>query len=797
MKLLKYEIEKLLKNKLFLILFIGLAVGSLAAFVWAQLSVINSEGYGEEKLAVQYKEDYNSALAQINSFDAQSAVEELEHQKKLYEMCMTIGSILSGNQGSMEQQSALSGLKMQDEEAYDDAMAVFEKSIDFREKTALSELMLQNLKYTKSYRTFIDEMETRAEHQLSFSVFSDNDAFSEANIKKTFNDFESLKGTQFKVGNYLFAEHGTSHFITDVMAMAVMLLLCIFLFMQEREKGLLLLVKSCRNGHSLTAASKLLTLGIFTVITVVIFYGAELVASGIIYGLPDLNAPVQSMQSFMDCSMKISILQYIILFLLSKLLTLLTTAFLLSVIFNIFRSNTLVWLVSLMVYGTEYALYLFVPQDSGFNHPHFINLFYFLDTKTLIADYENLNFFSSPVNIITVYIFLCAVLLLLSSVITIAAFSLRSQIASKNILSSFIEKAKTRFLSVNGSTSILLHEIYKRLIHDKGLIVLAVLLTLAVQASYKTISYKYDSIADASYYAYLERLEGKLTPPKEEFIEKEQQHFDDLQNEFSQLESKTTKTPEENSRMAGIDTILKGKYKGFQKLKEHYAYLQKQHEKNGTEIWFVNEKKYSSLLTDPNGTVYRLALIVLAMALLAGNIFSIEYKRNMKRLLRAAPLGKSRLFSAKYITALLCGVVCYVFVYAPVLICFLNNFHTIQGDAPISSIHQFSELSGGITIAGYLVLIAMLHFSLALLIAAFICSLSELTRNYFITLLLSVVALLLVFILILSSSEARLYSLLGSGRTAELVIGTVTALAIAVGMTALSHRSYIYDKRGK
>ena len=796
MKLLIYESYKLLLNKLFIVLFVLISAGSLVSFVWAQLSVVNSEEFSEEKSAVQNRDEYNSVITELNELDDGEAVKKAQEQKKLYEMCMMISAIMSSDNTGMNIQPALDELKIQDEDSFNKAIKLCNESTDFKEKFFLYDCMIKKYQYIKNYRTFINDMDSRADRQLSFSIFSDNDAFSEAKIKKTVSDFAPLKGTEVKTGNYLFAEHGTSHFITDLMAISVMFLLCMCLFMQEREKGLLLLVKSCRNGHTDTAVSKVLTLVLFTFITVIVFYGTELVASGIIYGLPDMNAPVQSTKTFMDCSLKISVGQYLIIWLLSKLLILLTIALLFSVIFNLFRSTVLVWLVSIGILAAEYTLYISVPPQSSFNHPHFINLFYFLDSKTLLADYENLNIFSNPVNTIDIFRVLCISLILVSAVIVIMAFSLRSQIAKKSMLSSLIEKLKRKFLPIHGSTSVFIHELYKRLIHDKGIIVLAVLFIFAIQTSNEAISFKYDSIPEATYYAYLEQLEGRITPEKEQFIEKEQKRFDDLQNEFFELEIMENKTPEENSRLRSIDTILKGKYKGFQMLMEQYDYLKHQHEQKGTEKWFVNEKKYSSLLTDNKGKASRFILCAAALTLLTANVFSIEYRRSMKRLLRSTPSGKGHLFAVKYITALLCGAAVFLLVYTPVLIRFLNNWGNILSDAPVSSLRQFSEL-GNMTIGSYSALSGILYFILSIMIAAFVCSLSELTRNHFLTLLLSSVAILTVYFLMLGNSTLRFYAILGSGKYIIFIIGTAIISGIIILMTLLSNRLFLYDNIGR
>lgn len=233
--------------------------------------------------------------------------------------------------------------------------------------------------------------------------------------------------------------------------------------------------------------------------------------------------------------------------------------------------------------------------------------------------YEKLDFaLEIYYDISTVHLFLVlsVALIVISAVVVIAVFSFRSQIAAKGMLAALVEKLKRWFLPIRGTTGVFRHELYKRMIHDKGYVVIAVLLILAVQVTNEKISYRYDSIPDATYYAYLEQLEGKLTLEKKKFIEQERDRFAELQNEYLELQIKENRTTEEDARFRSLDLIMRGKYKGFEMLTEQYNYLQQQHEQKGTEIWFVNERKYSSLLADAKGTSFRFLLCAAALTLL-------------------------------------------------------------------------------------------------------------------------------------------------------------------------------------
>lgn len=165
--------------------------------------------------------------------------------------------------------------------------------------------------YFETYHVFITGMQSRADRQGSFSVFSDKGDFAKRNIEQTPKDFADLRDIVLVKGDYTGIENGTSDLLTDIFVLSIIFTACIFLFSAEREKNLLILVKSTKNGHAASAAARLAVLLTGTFVCCLLFYGIRLIIIFSICGTPPLDAPIQSSSMFMNCSLRINVFQYI------------------------------------------------------------------------------------------------------------------------------------------------------------------------------------------------------------------------------------------------------------------------------------------------------------------------------------------------------------------------------------------------------------------------------------------------------------------------------------------------------
>lgn len=77
------------------------------------------------------------------------------------------------------------------------------------EKMTLLNDLISQQNYINRYDDFINNMQIRADNQLSFSIFAEPDSFAYNNIQQTPLDFQHLKGVELYAGNNTFAENAT------------------------------------------------------------------------------------------------------------------------------------------------------------------------------------------------------------------------------------------------------------------------------------------------------------------------------------------------------------------------------------------------------------------------------------------------------------------------------------------------------------------------------------------------------------------------------------------------------------
>lgn len=799
MKLYFYELYKLFSKKMFLFLFVLLFAANTALFIFTENS--SNKNPSEENTytntAVTNSDAYNKELNKYKKMPKDKALKTIVQKCNAYKMCISISSLMSDSTLSSEElKDALMSIESSDPEAYKETVDIIKNNEDYKSKLFIYKKLKTIYEYLNKYDTFLNEMEQRAEKQLTFSIFADVGSFSYNNIQKTPKDFESLKGIELTADDYSGTEKGTQFNYTDLFVIATVFLMCVYIFSQERDKSLLLLIKSTENGQLSTAIAKILSLFTYIILTCILFYGSDIIISGFTYGFGDLNAFVQSIPSFMNCNLKITVLQYLILWLCCKSFTVITLGAIFSGIFLMFKNSAQIYSICAAVIVAEYALYIFVPSQSPINHFRYINIINFLDTKELLSNYLNLNFFTKPINLITVYIFFCLLLIIVFSSLSLFAFAKQKQIVTK-INIPVIGKIKEKLFHIKGSVNIFSAEMFKLLIQEKVWIILVIALCFGINASMKTFSNFYSSIPEAIYHSYLSQMEGKIDSEKTEYIEKEQKYFDDLKKEQEQLYSIENPTREQKDRIENIDMIFDGKYKGFEKFSEQYEYLKEQNEKFGTEIYFIDEAKYGNIFTNSSNDWWQYIQTVIVLIIALGNVFAFEHKRNMSKLLKATPNGKYRLAAMKYFSAAIVSVITFIIFYLPNLIAFYRQYGFIIGDAPASSIRIFENAPHGMSLLGLLVFMYSIRFIILLSVAFIIVSLSELLESYFLTMTVSTVIFVFGGILLYGTNEARIFSQIGNGHTWLVILITVAALICAALsiLLAISKHSGIKIKK--
>ncbi|MGN1051412.1 MAG: hypothetical protein ACI4QE_03830, partial [Acutalibacteraceae bacterium] len=259
MKLIFYELKKVFSKKVFLIIFVLCFI--LNAFIFYYI-----QNFSYEKIYIENSEEYNSLIDEYSSFNTEKANEILADKTKAYEIVSKINSTAKST--STDELDFLSeeieSYKKQNPQAY----RLAEKMVKDNHYSETEELFINEIyeqaSYISSYPKFIREMNKRADNQAFFSIFGNTDSFAYKNLYKTSADYKHLSKTTLKIGNDYPITSVINYSVSDYFLIAIIFLVCIYLFSYERNKGIYNLIYATKKGRLHTAVAKLSALFIIS-----------------------------------------------------------------------------------------------------------------------------------------------------------------------------------------------------------------------------------------------------------------------------------------------------------------------------------------------------------------------------------------------------------------------------------------------------------------------------------------------------------------------------------------------------
>lgn len=761
MRIAGSEYLKLFSNKIFLICIIAFFCADSLFFVMLQSSDYENSAISSDVGA------YEQLIRECNDAEDKNAFFESKNTE------IQIAQILLHNGNADEYKKKYPKL-------YDNAAGLDLNDDElFNRSVMLSNIQAQ-LSHIDSYEEFISNMKSRAEQQSSFSIFAEPDSFSFRNIEKTPVDFAEVKGVKPILGNNKAVEAATSYEVSSYILLIIVLLVNILMFSVEREKGLYILVRSTAKGRLSTIACKLLVVLSVTAVVSLLFYASNIMTAGTVYGFGDLSRPVQSSKLFLNCALNVTMLEYLILWVLGKTLLLCSLSMLTAFLFVVIKSSAKTYLILAAALIFEFSCFIFIDGSSVLASLKFINIFYLISGNNIFGCYQNVNIFSQPINIITVFIGLAIALSVVGVLGAALAFSRLSQHNGKLVLLDRLMSRLGRFKKINGSVRIYSGEAYKHYKTSFALVAVIILVALGFVSYNDDLSIIFRSPQESAYDTYMQTLEGELDEEKYDFIESERAYFDELTREAEELSADNTISAEEKTnRLNTIDGILSIRGMAFEDICAQLEYVNGKAELTGEKPALVNEVVNKRLTMDTFREWEYFALLLAVVIFCTSNILAIEYKTSMVNLISANKHGKARLLIIKLLTVLITTVISYILIYLPHMLNFIKTFGTASFDLPLAYSRDFSALTSGITVGGYILALGFVHLLAAVGATALVYLLSYIFKNQFVTMIISSGLLLIPCVVFIDNSKIRMVSAF-SNNAQTAVIGIITAVCLLI-----------------
>ena len=777
MKLFIYELKKVLNKKIFLVvLFLCLAINGFLFY--------SSQNTEENNLRLTYSDEYAKMLDNYSSMPCDEAQKQIDNELLAYEIFSRFESLAqTDNEELIENYTyELEEYKKNNPTAYQKAVEMSEKGGEELWKNNFLYDISQQIEYINSYPDFIDQMYDRAKAQSSSSIFSDENSFSYKNLYKTANDYSELKNTELSLVNSDAFIATIKYSLTDIFVIAIVLLICVYLFQYEREKGLYSLVRCTKFGRAKTIISKLVLLFALAAVVSVLFVFCNFTINTFLYGGTDLSVNIQSISEFRNCTLKVTAGQFLLLFVLAKVIGIFVISSFFALVFIVFSSSAMMYLTGLGTVGTEYLFYTLIGQNSFLNLLKYINIFYILDGGEFFGSYLNLNIFSNAVTSVPIVFAVFGTVFLLCTMFSCTLFCKCNQQKTAGIFSRLFEKFKSKFYTLNGSTSIFKGEFYKFTVQNKMAVMIGLLVLFAIISSFGTVRYPYSEISDADYKAYMEYLEGDITVEKENYMLEQQNYFDDLRQRLDEIAENSELS--ENAKQAmskSIENILNSKGIAFERVIEQYNRLLEL-DKKGIDAKFIDENIYKSFVSSKTREWNDFALLCLVLVIAIPYAFSPEYKNGMINLIRPTKNGKTKLFHRKITVQFTYLLIAFISLYMPYFVRFINTYGVNSLNTPLVCMFENVQITP-FSVINAVVVNLICYFLLATAITFIITAVSIFTRNNMFTMVISTVLVIIPLLALYPIENARIGYWIVNYHS--VVVAIVCLLSIFIAIVAL------------
>ena len=590
-----------------------------------------------------------------------------------------------------------------------------------------------------AYSDFLEGVQTKATQLSGISIFqNDRTGYDLKNIELTAQVYAGLTDTPIEYYPQKGLYTAISYAFTDLILLASMLLLALILVRQERDSGLLSLIRSLPGGRLKTAIAKLAAFAASLLVVLMVLYGVNLAYCSASFSLGPMNRTIQSVPALMRCTMQITVGQYLLRFLLAKWAGAFVMGLWVMLAALIAKRAAAGWIGALALPLAMYGIRATIPATSHWNVVKYANMVSLLQTNELLGNYRNLFWFGNPVSLPLVEWLTAAVLggSLFAAFCTVFAKAQLLPAAKHSFALPFSRKTR--------ATSVTHEEGRKLLLMNGATVFLAAFLVFGIYQGVTAESY---IDADEIYYAYyMKHISGPWSEESRDWIRNQRNEF------IPMLETqKRVNSGELSSDALLAYSSLRQKYSVYQRVVQSNInyYL-----KENPGAWLVYETGYKKLFGfTGTGDVQDTLLAGLLCALCFSGLFAMERKGGMDEILACTPLGRKYTVKAKLWQSTAVAAVISFGTVLPHLWQVLRDYGLPSLLGPAMSISDLQAVPKFITLSDLLIFWLICRFAACLCMSRITLWLGQKLGNLLTALFISAVAYCLTALLSLSGMK--------------------------------------------
>lgn len=778
--LIRMEYYKLWRKRQIVVLFLIVFILNLGLLLYTQQ---------QQTIPIQAYDKLQKELSSLPNTDRYEWIDSYSDQIEAFSILSQMQALQSGKPEHWENMIASLRLSHPDiEEAYGQA---FQQEQNYM--TGSLELEAEFMKQIKQEMDILhdmpkrlDEIQKKADAIGSISIFSQEQSFSSRNIKKTAQDFQKMKDVEIIYQLEKGLVEALSFPVSNFLIILMMLAIAASMILDEKSKNLFSIVRTCVRGKHQTILAKcivmLTSIGLLTTLLTV----SNLCVMQQLCDFGDLHASLISLASYAKSIFPISILQYLVLFLLVKWMAAgCIGCFMLAVSISC-RYKITCFTAILVFLGLQLLCYTGITDNSTFTIFKYLNVISFLQSDVLFRTYLNLNIAQHAISLQSASFVCLFAFLALFLIVSCWLYDRKQNLQIKTWqLPAWITQhlpASKRNLPV-----LWIQECHQLFWIQKGLIFL--LCFLCLQGYTYQQKHLYVTQDEKNWMQYMKILEGKPDKKKDAFLASQQKTYEQLHTKLDEIheryDAKQISSLQKDQMESAIMSQLYGET-FFQQLAAQYHEVKLDQRRE-----MITPFGYEQLLFQDSMTLVPAILALLFLFMSLSNMQCITYQHAMNKVIYATIKGRSSLLFHKLSISLLCGLIYAVlaFVFDLVLVYQTYGFPSLQ--ASLVSMTQFTHMNASISIFGflcisYLIRLFAIETSICILFALSVACRHQL-HTLFLLCLIIVIPLLLPLMGIHYLDTISLYPLFqnasyfSSHQTMIVLSSLLCYLCIAIG----------------
>lgn len=560
------------------------------------------------------------------------------------------------------------------------------------------------------YSDYLDSIDSQAKAMTSVSIFAKPNTFNYRNILKTPPAYDNVRDVKpfFDVSKGI--NLSTDNSFTDILCGFIVLFAVLSLMISDREQGMSGLLFSLKRGRGYLLIMKLAALMTVVFCTILLVYGENLIIASQIYGLGELSRPVQSLNGFIGCNLKISVIGYLILYILFKFIAMFAIGAVLSLIAVNIKNIISFYGISAIILIIEGAAYVKIHPLSIYSIFRYINLISLTKVNEIFCNYKNINFWEYPVPLIPTSIGAVFVISVVCIVLSVFIYAKKRNLVFRKI------GFKFKFGSGRKIYPKLCYNLYKSLILQKGIIIIFVFFAASGMMSQSFVK-KYDPV-DVYYEYYTTETDGKITQKTIDFYDGEAVRFEELN---ARLADANISEEEERDIFRQLAPLM-GFYLSYERLNKI------KNIENAHIFYDTGFKRALGVNGYDDDMKYAFAAVLLCLFLISSMIAN-DNKYRMQSIINSTTSGRKSYICRNILTASIYGVIAALLWIIPYAVTISRYYGRSGLSASIRSITDFINFPLNISVLQYIILICLLRIIFIIIMSLIMLWISSKCRN--------------------------------------------------------------------